>query len=65
MTSETDRQFIQDVDTRLQRGETWQHIADTYDMPLSTLYLRIKSLGYRTGKRLVPIHAEPVEKTAA
>ena len=57
MLSDSDRAFIESVDRDLQKGETWQSIADAHGIPLSTLYLRVKAMGYRTSKRLVPIHA--------
>jgi hypothetical protein len=65
MISDSDRQLIERVNTGLQDGETWQQIADALDMPLSTLYLRIKALGYRVSKRLVPIHAPALDQEHA
>ncbi len=65
MISDSDRQLIERVNNGLQDGETWQEIADTLSMPLSTLYVRIKGLGYRVAKRLEPIHAPALDKVEA
>ncbi len=60
MLNDTDRAFIESVSARLLAGKTYQEIADEEGMPLGTLYGRIRGLGYKTQKRLVPIHAEPI-----
>lgn len=65
MINDSDRDFITLVNTRLQQGHTWQQIANEVEQPLSTVYLRIRRLGYKVGKSLVPINAKPLNGKAA
>lgn len=61
MLNEIDRAFIERVSSGLAAGQTFQQIADQEDMPLSTLYNRIRSLGYKTAKSLAPINAPALD----
>ena len=57
MISETDRELIERVDLALAADKTYRQIANDEGLPLGTLYHRIRALGYKTKKRLAPIHA--------
>lgn len=56
-----DHEFIKRVNRSLMAGLTYQEIADSECVPLGTMYARIRRLGYQTAKRLVPIHAKPLD----
>jgi hypothetical protein len=62
---DTDRDFVRRVSAGLEAGLTYQQIADREGMTLPTLYGRIRALGYRTQKRLVPIHAPDIDRPGA
>lgn len=55
--SKKNQELIDKVNTRLIEGLTWEQISEEVNIPLPTLYSKIRRLGYTTGKRLVPIHA--------
>ncbi len=57
MISDSDKAFIERVDQGLAAGWTWEQIAEAEGMPLGTLYGRVRALGYKAAKRLVPINA--------
>lgn len=50
----TDKQLIRFVDKRLRQGATWREIAAEVNIPLPTLYSRIRHLGFKVAKRLAP-----------
>ena len=60
MINDEDRALIQRVDQGLRANKGLQDMADEEDIPLSTLYLKVTRLGYRIGKRLVPINAPEI-----
>ena len=56
-TAKRATKLITMVNRRLSEGRTWDEISSEVGVPLGTLYAKIRRMGYKTGKRLVPIHA--------
>ena len=54
------KELITHVDRRLREGITYEEIAVEVDIPLSTLYHKIRRAGYKTGKALIPIRVESI-----
>ena len=60
-----DQKIIETVDRMLAEDKTWEEIASCLHVPLGTLHTKVRRLGYKTGKRLVPIHAPSLEDSHA
>lgn len=61
----TEKELVEQVAARLLGGESVKEIAAALGYAnVNTLYQQLYRLGYKVGKRLVPIHAEPLDKVA-
>lgn len=65
MANADDTAFIQRVNRALAENRTYAQIAEAEGVAVTTLFYRVRSLGYKTAKRLVPVHAPAVDTDAA
>jgi len=67
MLNEQDQDFLTKVQVLLSETGTLDATAKSLDMNTSTLYMRLRSMGYRLEKKayLVPIHAPELENQSA